>query len=172
MSFYLFTMVVVTIIVAFILEAFLFRIEYKQKMNKDEEIKILSETVKLNREEICFLDNVYDKAGKTGFKDFALDGIDQDGIEFEGTKRRTKEELQKMMYTDKMDEWLEEVEREENQRAMDFQNSVLTNDDILDGSQEDRLQVLHTSSQDDDEVVTIRRQLMDQPRISSPNIIT
>ena len=37
MSFYLFTMVVVTIIVAFILEAFLFRIEYKQKMSKDEE---------------------------------------------------------------------------------------------------------------------------------------
>ena len=172
MSFYLFTMVVVTIIVAFILEAFLFRIEYKQKMNKDEEIKILSETVSLNREEICFLDSVYDQAGKSGFKDFALDGIDQDGIEFEGTKRRTKEELQKMMYTDKMDEWLEEVEREENQRAMEFQNSVLTNDDILGGSQEDRLQVLHTSSQDDDEVITIRRQLMNQPRISSPNIIT
>merc|ERR1719232_1498444 len=105
-------------------------------------------------------------------RDFALDGIVQDGIEFEGTKRRTKEELQKMMYTDKMDEWLEEVEREENQRAMDFQNSVLTNDDILDGSQDDRLQVLQTSSQDDDEVVTTRRQLMDQPRISSPNIIT
>merc|ERR1719350_1071795 len=52
MSFYLFTMVVVTIIVAFILEAFLFRIEYKQKMSKDEELKVLSEEVSLNREDI------------------------------------------------------------------------------------------------------------------------
>ena len=38
-----------TIIVAFILEAFLFRIQYKQTMNKEDEIKKLSVTVKVSR---------------------------------------------------------------------------------------------------------------------------
>lgn len=36
MIFYVFTMIVVTIIVAFILEAFLFRIQYKQYLSKRE----------------------------------------------------------------------------------------------------------------------------------------
>ena len=167
MTFYLFTMVVVTIIVAFILEAFLFRIEYKQKMNKDEEMKQLSEVITLNREEIFFLDSTYEEMGKVGFKEFALESIEpnQDGLEFKGTKRRTKEELQKMMYTEKMTEWLEEAEREDSQRALDFQNSVLTNDA---GSQEDSLQVLHTGHED--EVVTLRRQMMPQPRLSLPSM--
>ena len=171
MSFYLFTMVVVTIIVAFILEAFLFRIEYKQKMNKDEELKVLSEEVSLNREEIFFLDNLYDQKGKSGFKEFALESMNQDQneLEFKGVKRRTKEELQKMMYTEKMSEWLEEAKKEEAQRALEFHNSVLTgNGSRILGQDDDSLQVLHTS--DDDEVVTIRRQLMGQPRLSVPAV--
>lgn len=173
MSFYLFTMVVVTIIVAFILEAFLFRIEYKQKMNKDDELKVLSEEVSLNREEIFFLDSVYDQKGKSGFKEFALESMDQNQneLEFKGVKRRTKEELQKMMYTEKMGEWLEEARKEEVQRALEFNNSVLTgNGSGANGLEDDSLQVLHTS--DDDEVVTIRRQLMGQPRLSVPVLST
>ena len=159
----------VTIIVAFILEAFLFRIEYKQKMNKDEELKVLSEEVSLNREEIFFLDTVYDQKGKSGFKEFALESMNQDQneLEFKGVKRRTKEELQKMMYTDKMSEWLEEAKKEEFQRALEFHNSVLTgNGSRILGNEDDSFQVLHTS--DDDQVITIRRQLMGQPRLSVP----
>ena len=164
MSFYLFTMVVVTIIVAFILEAFLFRIEYKQKMNKDEELKILSEMISINREEICFLDSVYEKLGKSGFRDFALEGLDDFGLIFEGTKRRTKQELQKMMYLDKMDEWLEEANKEDSRRALEFQNSVLRD---TAGSDDEHLQIVQTATLDD-EVVTIRRQLMNQPIASLP----
>ena len=128
MSFYLFTMVVVTIIVAFILEAFLFRIEYKQKMSKEEELKVLSEEVSLNREDIFFLDSLYDQKGKSGFKGFGL-GImnqDQNELEFKGVKRRTKEELQNMMYTEKMSEWLDEAKKEEAQRVPEFHHSVLS----------------------------------------------
>ena len=158
-SFYLFTMVVVTIIVAFILEAFLFRIEYKEKMNKEEELKVLSESIKLNREEIFFLDSIYEQQGKPGFKEFALEGLDDEGLQLEGTKRRTKEELQKMMYTEKMVEWLEEAQREDNMRAMEFRNSVLTRN----GTGSESLHVLHSSGQDD-ETVTIQRNLMNQPQ--------
>ena len=152
-------MVVVTIIIAFILEAFLFRIQYKQRMNKDEEIKVLSEIIALDREEVFYLDSVYEKGGKSGFKEFAIDNVDQTGIEFVGTKKRTKEELQKMMYKDETVEWLEEAKREEDLRALEFQQAILSD---LSGSPDESLQVLHSSNED--EVVTIRRQLMNQPR--------
>ena len=130
-------------------------------------LEFACEVITLNREEIFFLDSTYEEMGKVGFKEFALESIEpnQDGLEFKGTKRRTKEELQKMMYTEKMTEWLEEAEREDSQRALDFQNSVLTNDA---GSQEDSLQVLHTGHED--EVVTLRRQMMPQPRLSLPSM--
>lgn len=161
MSFYLFTMVVVTIIVAFILEAFLFRIQYKQRMNKDEEIKVLSEIISLDREEVFYLDSIYEKGGKSGFKEFAIDDLDQTGIEFVGTKKRTKEELQKMMYKDETVEWLAEAKREEDLRALEFQQAILTDST---GSADESLQVLHSN---EDEVVTIRRHLMHQPSNSS-----
>ena len=167
MSFYLFTMVVVTIIVAFILEAFLFRIEYKRKMNKDEEIRVLSEIIFLSREEIFFLDGVYDQMGKSGFKEFALEDNEETGLEFEGIKRRTKEELQKMMYKEKMVEWLEEAKKEEDSRRFDFQETVLAQNSP-DSSPEESLHVLRDNRSGD--VVTIRRLTMNQPR--NPNITT
>ena len=164
MTFYLFTMVVVTIIVAFILEAFLFRIEYKRKMNKDEEIRVLSEMIFLSREEIFFLDGVYEQMGKTGFKDYALESNEETGLDFEGVKRRTKEELQKMMYKEKMVEWLEEVRREEELRRFDFQHTVLSTN--TGDSSDESLHVVRDNRSDD--VLTIRRLTMNQP--SNPNI--
>ena len=72
-----------------------------------------------------------------------------------------------MMYTEKMSEWLEEAEREEARRALEFQNSVLMGNGSG-GLEDDSLQVLHNT--DDDDVVTIRRQLMGQPRLSVPRL--
>ena len=157
MSFYLFTMVVVTIIVAFILEAFLFRIQYKQRMNKDEELKVLSEIISMDKEEVFYLDSIYEKGGKTGFKDFAIDNLDQTGIEFVGTKKRTKEELQKMMYKEETVQWLAEAEREEELHALEFQQAILSDSTV---SPDESLHVLHSN---EDEVVTIRRHLMTTP---------
>ena len=64
-----------------------------------------------------------------------------------------------MMYTEKMVEWLEEAQREDNMRAMEFRNSVLTRN----GTGSESLHVLHSSGQDD-ETVTIQRNLMNQPQ--------
>jgi len=158
MGFYLFTMVVVTIIVAFILEAFLFRIQYKQRMNKDEEVKVLSELLVLSREEIVYLDAVYEKAGRNGFKEFAAVENGEQLFEFVGTKLRTKEELQKMMYKEETVTWLEEARREEEQRALEFQQSVLCGGAA---GPDESLQVLHNGEEDGS--VTIRRALMTGP---------
>ena len=111
-------------------------------------------------------DSVYEKLGKSGFRDFALEGLDDYGLIFEGTKRRTKQELQKMMYLDKMDEWLEEADKEDSRRALEFQNSVLRD---TEGSDDEHLQIVSTGNHNnDEEVVTIRRKLMNQPRASLP----
>merc|ERR1712037_208844 len=153
-------MVVVTIIVTFILEAFLFRIEYKKTMDKDDEIKRLSTNIALDREEVFFLDGIYEKGGRKGFKDFAIDTVDQTGIEFIGTKRRTKEELQKMMYKEKMLSWEEEACQEEEDRARDFARSVLTAQQQ--GSESVHVQVVGSGEEGED--ITITRTLLDLPR--------
>jgi len=159
MVYYLFTMVVVTIIVTFILEAFLFRIEYKKTMDKDDEIKKLSTNIALNREEVFFLDSIYEKGGKKGFKDFAIDNVDQTGIEFIGTKGRTKEELQKMMYKEKMLKWQEEAQAEEEERAREFGAAVLV-------SQQGSESVQVVGAGEGGEEITITRTLLDLPRTS------
>ena len=161
MVYYLFTMVVVTIIVTFILEAFLFRIEYKKTMDKDDEIKRLSTNIALDREEVFFLDGIYEKGGRKGFKEFAIDTVDQTGIEFIGTKRRTKEELQKMMYKEKMLCWEDEARLEEEERARDFARSVLTS-----SQQQGSESVQVVGSDQEGEDITITRTLLDLPRHS------
>ena len=160
MAFYIFTMVVVTIIVTFILEAFLFRIQYKNTMNKDDEIKKLSTAITMNREEVFYLDEIYARAGKNGFKDFAIENVDQTGIQFIGTKRRTKEELQKMMYKDEMLKWQEEAREEEEERAVEFPSSAL----VPQQSQETLMQHLEDGHEDG---VIITRSLLDLPRNGS-----
>ena len=52
MIFYIFTMIVMTIIVAFILEAFLFRIQFKEFLSKNDEIKKLTTELVLSGEEL------------------------------------------------------------------------------------------------------------------------
>ena len=123
MLFYIFTMVVMTIIVAFILEAFLFRIQYKQKMNKHEEKKKLSVVVKVTKEELFQLDELNTQAGRPDLKQLINEFfkfeevINQGGVEFCGTKRRTKEELEKLMYKEEADNWLEEARQEEEKMS-------------------------------------------------------
>merc|ERR1711872_506413 len=53
--FYLFTLVVLTIVVAAILEAFLFRIQYKKALKKDDESSHLSVLVALSSSELLSL---------------------------------------------------------------------------------------------------------------------
>jgi len=146
MSFYLFTMVVMTIVVAFILEAFLFRIQYKKTMNKEEEVKTLSVNMQIDREELFMLDQLL--LGDRGFRDHLKNDFQGDTLEFTGYKRRTKEELQKLMYRKETDEWLAEAEREERRRAEEFDQAVLTSLTSSNINPEQRIQLNDSDSDD------------------------
>ncbi|XP_077289206.1 two pore calcium channel protein 1-like [Arctopsyche grandis] len=108
MVFYLFTMVVLTIVVASVLEAFRFRIHYKRSTTKRDEEKLLHEEVHVSWEEVQRL---------------GIDGSMADQLRphlpagsvvtFIGSRPRTREVLQRRMYTNEIQRWLSEAAREE-----------------------------------------------------------
>ncbi|XP_060533745.1 two pore channel protein 1-like isoform X2 [Cylas formicarius] len=108
MIFYLFTMVVLTIVVASVLEAFRFRIQYKKQTSKrDEEIMLHEDVIvdwtSLERQ-------VGDrKLLETLQVDFQLGGI----TAYMGRRRRTRDVLQHHMYSTEINQWLSEAEYEE-----------------------------------------------------------
>jgi len=125
MSFYLITMVIMTIVVSFILEAFLFRIQYKKTMNKETEIKSLCVNIKVNREELIELEEALKNEG--GLKRLLNSEFQGDYLYFTGYMRRTREQLQKLMYRQEMEQWSDEATQEELRRAQEFQQAVLMN---------------------------------------------
>ncbi|XP_046418336.1 two pore calcium channel protein 1-like isoform X1 [Neodiprion fabricii] len=108
MVFYLFTMIVLTIVVSSFLEAFRFRIQYKRSTSKRDEEKMLHEEVELRWDEL-----------QTVVQDFHL--LEQlrstlvvGGVTtFIGSRPRTREVLQRRMYTHEICEWLAEAALED-----------------------------------------------------------
>ena len=111
MIFYVFTMIVMTIIVAFILEAFLFRIQYKSFLTKEEEQKKFSIDVILSGAEI---QNMIMHSNNMIEDPSTISSI-QIGVNYKfiGRKSRTKEQLQLLMYNEEIDMWLAEASRDE-----------------------------------------------------------
>ncbi|XP_072939520.1 two pore calcium channel protein 1-like isoform X1 [Epargyreus clarus] len=108
MVFYLFTMVVLTIVVASVLEAFRFRIQYKRSTTKRDEEKLLHEEVHTSWEEA-------QRLGAAGTLADALrphlpPGVD---VTFIGSRPRTKEVLQRRMYQTDIQKWLNEEDENE-----------------------------------------------------------
>ncbi|CAF4804794.1 unnamed protein product [Pieris macdunnoughi] len=111
MVFYLFTMVVLTIVVASVLEAFRFRIQYKRSTTKRDEEKLLHEEVHTSWEEAQRIGATGDLAEQ--LRTYLPPGID---VTFIGTRPRTKEVLQRRMYQTEIQKWLaEEDENDELQ---------------------------------------------------------
>lgn len=106
MVFYLFTMVVLTIVVASVLEAFRFRIQYKRSTSKRDEEKLLHEEVHTSWEEA-------QRLGATGeladtLRDHLPLGV---SVTFIGSRPRTKEVLQRRMYQNDIQKWLAEEDQ-------------------------------------------------------------
>lgn len=108
MMFYLFTMIVLTIVVASVLEAFRFRIQYKKQTSKRDEEQMLHEEViidwsSLQRQiqDIKLLESLQ--------MDFIVGGV----VSYIGRRRRTREVLQRHMYSLEISQWLLEAEQEE-----------------------------------------------------------
>ncbi|XP_060806614.1 two pore calcium channel protein 1 isoform X1 [Amyelois transitella] len=108
MVFYLFTMVVLTIVVASVLEAFRFRIQYKRSTSKRDEEKLLHEEVHTSWEEA-------QRLGASGHLADELRPYLPPGVEvtFIGSRPRTKEVLQRRMYQSEIQKWLADEDENE-----------------------------------------------------------
>ncbi|XP_030757236.1 two pore calcium channel protein 1-like isoform X2 [Sitophilus oryzae] len=110
MTFYLFTMVVLTIVVASVLEAFRFRIQYKKQTSKRDEELMLHEEVIVDWNSIERL--ISDpKLLESLQMDFAVGGVTC----YIGRRARTRDVLQRHMYISEIRQWLDEAENEERQ---------------------------------------------------------
>ncbi|XP_042904176.1 two pore channel protein 1 isoform X1 [Parasteatoda tepidariorum] len=111
MSFYVVTMVVINIVVAFVLESFLFRIQYKRAtgdMDKDTLVRV---DIGLNEQEIDFCrSKTY--LSKAQMKSFARDEISP-RIIYRGTRTRTKFSFSLKMHAEEVKEWLKQADTEE-----------------------------------------------------------
>ncbi|KAJ9576217.1 hypothetical protein L9F63_006950 [Diploptera punctata] len=128
MLFYLFTMIVLTIVVASVLEAFRFRIQYKRQTSKREEEQMLHEEVDLKWEEM-----------QSWVQDFQLleklrsDLVVGGTATFIGCRPRNREVLQRRMYRTEIGEWMREADDNERQNEVggkkDEEDDVIHNSD-------------------------------------------
>lgn len=124
MLFYLFTMVVLTIVVASVLEAFRFRIQYKRQTSKRDEEQMLHEEVIVEWSGLT--SQVQDpKLLEQLQDDFRIGGVSC----YIGRRRRTRDVLQKHMYTAEIRKWLEAEEAENI--GNDTADTVNTNDRLI-----------------------------------------
>ncbi|KZC12738.1 PREDICTED: two pore calcium channel protein 1-like [Dufourea novaeangliae] len=108
MVFYLVTMIVLTIVVSSFLEAFRFRIHYKKSTSKRDEEKMLHEEVELRWDDLqCIIEDfqILEKLRPS----LIVGGI----TVFIGSRPRTREVLQKKMYTSELNEWIAEAKETE-----------------------------------------------------------
>ncbi|KAJ1073827.1 hypothetical protein K5549_007065 [Capra hircus] len=120
-------MVVMTIIVAFILEAFVFRMNYSRK-NQDSEVDGgITLEKELSKDELVAVLKLYREAGGAN-SDIAqllkilsqMERYEQNTLVFLGRRSRTKSDLSLKMYQEEIQEWYEEHARkqEEHQRQL------------------------------------------------------
>ncbi|XP_012535254.1 two pore calcium channel protein 1 isoform X1 [Monomorium pharaonis] len=110
MIFYLVTMIVLTIVVSSFLEAFRFRIQYKKSTSKHDEEKMLHEKVELKWDELqCIIE---DFQTLENLRNSLVVG---GSTLFVGSRPRTREVLQRKMYTYEINEWISEAKSEEKQ---------------------------------------------------------
>ncbi|XP_076181278.1 two pore segment channel 1 isoform X1 [Ptiloglossa arizonensis] len=110
MTFYLVTMIVLTIVVSSFLEAFRFRIHYKKSTSKRDEERMLHEEVELRWDELqCIIEDfqLLEKLRPS----LIVGGT----TIFTGSRPRTREVLQRKMYTSEINEWIVEAKEAERQ---------------------------------------------------------
>ncbi|KYN42644.1 Two pore calcium channel protein 1 [Trachymyrmex septentrionalis] len=119
MIFYLVTMIVLTIVVSSFLEAFRFRIQYKKSTSKHDEEKMLHEKVELKWNELqCIIEDFQI------LEDLRNSLVVGGSTFFIGSRPRTREVLQRKMYTYEINEWIAEAKSEEKQLTPNVTHNV------------------------------------------------
>merc|ERR1712202_24183 len=92
--------VVMTIVVAAVVEAFLFRIQYKNALKKDDETGKLTVTVSLTSVELSSLSNSLSSRLLSLLQYSSPNLEEKSGLEisFRGNKRRSRKELQYLLH--------------------------------------------------------------------------
>lgn len=128
MSFYIITMIFITIVVAFILEAFLFRIQYRLKMGDiDREFSLpinmtliqiflagdtmVTIDVVLPQEEV--IEHILGKNYDPSSSNFGHLSDRRHIFTFHGSRHRSKFSFCQKMYADEVKEWLQKAEEED-----------------------------------------------------------
>lgn len=111
MIFYIITMVVINIVIAFVLEAFLFRIQYKRMMGDMDKDSLVKVDISLTREEI---DYCYGKRNQPVSHLMSyVEDIATSSVIYRGTRMRTKFSFSLKMYADEVKAWLQTAAEEE-----------------------------------------------------------
>jgi two pore calcium channel protein 1 len=111
-SFYITTLCLITIMIAFILDTFLFRMQYKRCMDKKTEEKMLRTQVSLSGDEIDFCYKHYTEESRRRqiLQDYGEDLAARGCVNYVGWRRRTKEILFKRMFRNEIPDWVRESE--------------------------------------------------------------
>ncbi|KAH7986185.1 hypothetical protein HPB52_025147 [Rhipicephalus sanguineus] len=113
MSFYLITMIVLQIVVAFVLEAFIFRIQYKMKIGKEsKEDNLVRVETTMSRAELQFCSVPPELSRNPQPLIYDVDSSSQKLV-FRGVRWKTKFSFCLKMYADEAKEWLDHAELEE-----------------------------------------------------------
>jgi len=132
MLYYLVTMIMITIVIAFVLEAFLFRIQYKTKLGSiEQDTKIIADVnLSQNEYEYCMLterlcDQTEERWRKMSI--FIESGGElprNNNIEtihcFHGEKLRTKFLFSLLLYAEEVANWVREFDYEEDQKRREY----------------------------------------------------
>jgi len=180
MIFYIFSMVVITIIVAFILEAFLFFMQYKEFLARTDGINQLSIELTLGPEEVQMLVQrrnaiAHLSSANNNNQQQLENGVRPNSTyKFVGRKSRTKEQLQTKMYFDEMETWLAEERLEETKALAELaearrREQSLRNMDDHPGNTVNVSQIVQVVD-DGGEVTTIQRPVL--PDLSTSPLTT
>lgn len=126
MMFYLLTMIVLTIVVASVLEAFRFRIQYKKQTSKRDEELMLQEDVVVDWNSLSTLVQNPDLLWNLQL-DFITEGITY----YIGKRPRTREVLQKRMYLSEIEKWIIENDILEHNAEIFLEDNSVINSRLL-----------------------------------------
>ncbi|XP_053558136.1 two pore channel protein 1 isoform X2 [Bombina bombina] len=124
MVFYIVTMVVLTIIVACILDSFVFRMNYSRKNTDVEDEKGITLEMEVGREELTLiLRQTKSSDEKTQLRKLLshLQSKEASSVLFVGRRSRTKSDLSMKMYEEEIQEWYKEHSRSQETKVMELQ---------------------------------------------------
>ncbi|XP_053324826.1 two pore channel protein 1 [Spea bombifrons] len=127
MVFYIVTMVVITIIVACILDAFVFRMNYSRKNKDAEDEKGITMEIEVGKEELTLIlkhAQSNDEQAQLRKLLLHLQSNEASSVLFLGRRSRTKSDLSMKMYEEEIQEWYKEHAQARRKKSIELQHPL------------------------------------------------